>query len=114
MQYHSKEFLENNRFQCAIPATYNNCVGNLIDNRKEEEFTESDQRALVSRNIRNIILAERFSSRDRHKHSIPSSAARSGAYYYLGGVGNRQGSNQTGLYGPHITGKPYFAQCINC
>jgi hypothetical protein len=109
----SDEFIDNNRFQCVIPAVYNNCVGNVIDNRREEEFTESDQRALVNRNIKNKILAERVTTRIRHKHSIPSNIAQNGTYYYLGGTGNRQGSNQTGLYGPNVTGKPYFAQC-NC
>jgi hypothetical protein len=110
----SDEFVYNNRFQCAIPAEYNNCPGNVIDNRREEEFTESDQRALVQRNIRNRFLAERVATRRRHRHSVPSNVASNGTYYYLGGTGNRQGSNQTGLYGPHITGKPYFEQCQNC
>ena len=72
----SDEFIDNNRFQCVIPAVYNNCVGNVIDNRREEEFTESDQRALVSRNIRNKFLAERVTTRIRHKHSIPSKIGR--------------------------------------
>lgn len=110
----SDEFRYNNRFQCAIPATYNNCPGNVIDNRREEEFTESDQRALVQRNIRNKFLAERVATRRRHKHSVPSNIASNGTYYYLGGTGNNQGSNQTGLYGPHITGKSYFDQCLTC
>jgi hypothetical protein len=109
----SDEFIDNNRFQCVIPAVYNNCVGNVIDNRREEEFTESDQRALVNRNIKNKFLAERVTTRIRHKYSIPSNVAQNGTYYYLGGTGNRQGSNQTGLYGPHVTGKPYFDLC-NC
>ena len=109
----SEEFINNNRFQCVIPAVYNNCPNNVIDNRREEEFTVSDQKALVSRNIRNRILAERVTTRRRHKHSIPMSTAQNGTYYYIGGSGNRQGSNMTGLYGPHITGKPYFDLC-NC
>lgn len=107
----SDEFIENNRFQCAIPAVYNNCPGNVIDNRKEEEFTESDQKALVSRSIRNKILAERVTTRRRHKHCIPSNVAFNSTYYYLGD--QNRGSTQTGLYGPNITGKPYFDQC-NC
>lgn len=109
----SEEFIDNNRFHCAIPAVYNHCPGNLIDNRREEEFTESDQRALVSRNIRNKFLAERVTTRIRYANSIPMSTAQNGTYYYIGGSGNRSGSNQTGLYGPNITGKPYFDQC-NC
>lgn len=107
----SEEFVRNNRFQCAIPAVFNDCPGNVIDNRREEEFTESDERALVSRYIRNKFLAERVSTRKKHKHSIPSNVASNGTYYYLGGPGNRSGSTQTGLYGPHVTGKSYFADC---
>lgn len=109
----SSEFIYNNRFQCALPSVYNNCPSNVIDNRREEEFTESDQKALVLRNIKNIVLAESFVTRIRHKHSIPSPALLNGTYYYLGGPENRNGSNQTGLYGGQITGKPYFNQC-NC
>lgn len=109
----SSEFIYNNRFQCALPAVYDNCPSNVIDNRREEEFTESDQRALVLRNIKNIVTAEQFTTRIRHKHSIPSPATMNGTYYYLGGPENRNGSNQTGLYGPQITGNPYLAQC-NC
>jgi hypothetical protein len=110
----SEEFIYNNRFQCVEPAVYNECPGNLIDNRREEEYTEFDQRYLVSNSIRNSELARMVSTKRRHKHSIPMSVAGNGTYFYLGGTGNRQGSNQTGLYGPHITGKPYFDQCNNC
>jgi hypothetical protein len=109
----SDEFIDNNRFQCVVPAVYNNCPANVIDNRREEEFTESDQRSLVSRNIRNKFLAERVTTKRKHAHSIPSNIAQNGSYYYVGGTGNRSGAVQTGLYGAQVTGKPYFAQC-NC
>lgn len=100
----SQEFRDNNDFMCAEEITYNNCPNNIIDNRREEEFTILDERALVKMNIKNRILAEKYAKNNTHKHSLAPSGTQSYKY------GNQ---SKTGLVGTAITGNPYFDLC-NC
>ncbi len=111
----SPEFRYANRYQCAIPAQYNCCVTNVIDNLREEEFTVSDQASLVQRGIKNQLLA-RTLPRYKMCHSVPASWAGNGTYYYLGTANSGLGSTfNTGLVGQQVTGDPrYFGNCYSC
>lgn len=56
----SPEFMYANRFQCAVAPTYNHMPNNVIDNRRQEEFTPSTQEFLTKRGINNYLKAEKL------------------------------------------------------
>jgi len=108
----SPQFVYANRFQCAtVPAYYHGHPNNAIDNRREEEFTISDQAALTKRGINNALIAHRLIEEgnlihDKHSFQIPMSANDKAAYYYFGDCYNC-GSTNTGLMAQEMT-QGYF------
>jgi hypothetical protein len=112
----SPEFIYANRFQCATVPAYNYCDENVIDNRREMEFTVSDQNALVKRGINNSITAKKLYDdgkivNKKFSHQIPMNVVGRTSYYYFGDIINT-GSTMTGLYKDDVI-KGYFAGC-NC
>lgn len=99
-RHFSPEFVESNRFQCASVPCFNSYPNNVVDNMRQEEFTESDQRALTQRGIKNALYAKELIkdgklSYNSYTYSQPSNAATNNNYYYFGG-GHSNGVN-TGL-----------------
>ena len=110
-RYFSPEFIYANRFQCATLPVYNNMHNNIVDNRREEEFTISDQAALTKRGINNAIYANQLIDEgklihDKHTFNIPMNVIGRSSYYYLGN-GYNIGSTNTGLV-PQDIFKGYF------
>jgi len=107
----SPEFVYANRFQCATVPTYYHMPNNVIDNRKQEDFTPSDQSALTKRGIHNALTAQRLVEEgklidNRFAFQIPMNVIGRSCYYYLGdGITN--GSLRTGLAKEDIV-KGYF------
>lgn len=77
-------FLYNNRYQCATVPLYNCCDNNIIDNMREEEWTVSDQKALVSRGIKNAEIANRFVENLSSCYYVPMNVVGRPSYYYFG------------------------------
>lgn len=107
----SPEFVYANRFQCATVPTYYHMPNNVIDNRKQEEFTPSDQNALTRRGIHNALTAQRLIQEgklmdNRYSFQVPMNVIGRSCYYYLGD-GINQGSTRTGLMKEDIV-KGYF------
>jgi hypothetical protein len=105
------EFIDANRFQCATVPVYNKYPNNLIDNMRAEEFTESDQAALVKRGIRNSLYAQQLVDEgklihDKQSFQIPMNTYGKTSYYYFGNSLNA-GSTATGL-DPLDAYKGYF------
>lgn len=95
-QRFSEQFIDENRYQCATVPQYLNVPNNfVIDNMREQEFTESDQRSLVMRGVKSAELSRKTINRVRHAHVIPASTAGKSAYYYFGS--ENRGSTITGL-----------------
>lgn len=110
----SPEFVYANRFQCATVPVYNACPNNVIDNRRELEFTESDQAALTKRGINNALQAQKLIdegklTHNKHSFQIPMNVIGRSAYYKLGD-GYTNGSTKTGLAKEDIA-KYYFGNC---
>lgn len=107
----SPEFIYNNRYQCATCPVYGTGLLNVIDNRREQEFTPSDQAALIKRGINNSLRAQQMIDsgdliNDKHSFQVPMNVIGRSSYYYLGN-GVDYGSTQTGLMKEDIT-KSYF------
>lgn len=106
------EFVRANRFQCATVPVYNDYPNNLVDNRRQENFTESDQAALVKIGIRNAVFAQQLVDDgklifERRGFQIPMNVAnKSTAYFYFGNNVNI-GNTYTGL-DPIDANKGYF------
>lgn len=110
-KHFSPEFIEANKYQCATVPAYNAMQNNVIDNRREEEFTPSDQAALVKRGINNALFAKQLIEEGRlihekHEFSIPMNVSGRTSYYYFGD-NFTSGSTQTGL-APQDAVKAYF------
>lgn len=100
-KHFSPEFIEANRFQCATMPEYNALPNNIIDNMREEEFTLSDQNALVKRGIKNSVFANQLIDEgklihEKHSYMIPMNVCGRTSYYYFGNCAT-SGSTQTGL-----------------
>lgn len=100
-KHFSPEFVKKNRFQCATVPYINAYQGNIIDNMREEEFTVSDQRALVMRGVREFATAQKLLEdgdiiNDKHNYKIPMNVCGRTSYYKFGSCGNT-GSTITGL-----------------
>lgn len=96
-----EEFVEACKWQCATVPVYNTCQQNLIDNRRQQEFTLSDQNALVKRGINNALYAHRLVEEGKLNHQkygyeVPMNLASNPTYYYFGDP-YQSGSVQTGL-----------------
>ncbi len=107
----SPEFIYANRFQCATLPAVNEMYNNVIDNRREERFTVSDQSALTKRGINNALYAQQLVDEgklihDRSSFNIPMNVIGRSCYYYLGD-GINIASTATGLMPQDIT-KGYF------
>src|SRR5207302_1652657 len=107
----SPEFIYENRWQCATLPAYNTCPDNIIDNRREQEFTESDQNALTKRGINNMRFAQKLVEEGKLIHNkfnyqIPMNVYGRTAYPWLGNW-YTSGSTQTGLAKEDIV-KFYF------
>lgn len=107
----SPEFIYANRFQCATLPAINEMHNNIVDNRREEEFTVSDQAALTKRGINNALFAQQLIDEgklihDRSSFNIPMNVIGRSCYYYLGD-GISVGSTATGLTQQDII-KGYF------
>jgi len=84
---------------------------NLIDNRRQYEFTPSDQAALTKRGINNALRAQQLVEsgeliHDKQSFQVPMNVIGRSSYYYLGN-GVDYSSTQTGLMKEDIT-KSYF------
>ena len=89
----SPAFLYANRFQCATLPAPNLMHNNLIDNRRQEEFTVSDQSALTKRGINNALYAQHLVDTGQLTHTkqaftIPMNVIGRSSYYYLGDIGD--------------------------
>lgn len=107
----SPEFIYANRFQCATLPAVNEMYNNIIDNRREEEFTPSDQAALTKRGINNALFAQQLIDEgklihNRHAFNIPMNVIGRSSYYYLSD-GITVASTNTGL-APQDIIKGYF------
>jgi hypothetical protein len=107
----SPEFIRANRFQCATTPFYDSSPNNVVDNRREQEFTISDQQALTKRGINNAIAARQFMDtgsliNKKYDSQIPMNVTGRSAYYYLGD-GMDVGETRTGLVKDDIL-KGYF------
>jgi hypothetical protein len=89
-----EQFAFNNRYQCATVPLYNCSDNNIIDNMREEEWTESDQKALVSRGIKNATIAKKFITNNSKCYQIPMNVVGGTSYYYFG---TSNASVKTGL-----------------
>jgi len=111
-QNFSPEFIYANRYQCATVPIYTPfAANNVIDNRRQLEFTESDQNALTKRGINNSLYAQQLIDEgklihDKQSFQIPMNVIGRSAYYYLGDQINT-GSTRTGLMKEDIS-KFYF------
>ena len=110
-RHFSPEFIEANKYQCATIPTYNGMQNNHIDNMREEEFTVSDQTALVKRGIKNALFAKQLIDEgklihEKHNFSIPMNVSGRTSYYYFGD-NFTSGSTSTGL-APQDAVKAYF------
>jgi hypothetical protein len=104
----SDEFVEANRYQCMYPAQFGYCPQNIVDNLRKEEFTPSDQMALVKRGFKNIVFAREYIYNKRNGHMVPSSISENSTYYYL----NHYPNSLNGLKHKEITGDiKYFDAC---
>jgi hypothetical protein len=108
----SPEFVYENRFQCATVPAYSNLHENVIDNRKEHDFTFSDQAALTKRGINNSFFAKRLVAEGKLIHEtnsfqVPMNVVGKAPYYYLGNGFFDTGNTQTGLSHYEIS-KGYF------
>lgn len=112
----SPEFARKCKYQYATVPVFNCDKNNLIDNMREVEFTESDQRALTSRGINNALHASQL-LRDgklenkKHCFKIPMNVCGRSSYFWLGGCGDH-GSTLTGL-APEDASKIFFSQQID-
>lgn len=107
----SPEFIYANRFQCATLPAFNEMHNNIIDNRREVEFTVSDQAALTKRGINNARFAQQLIDEgklihERNHFGIQMSAIGKSSYYYFGD-GFNNGGTDTGLVQQDIF-KAYF------
>jgi hypothetical protein len=110
-QRFSPDFVYANRFQCATVPVYNTLNNNSIDNRRQFEFTESDQNALTKRGINNYLTAQKLLAEgklihDKQSFTIPMNVAGRSSYAQFGDT-LRTGSTITGLANDDLL-KTYF------
>jgi hypothetical protein len=109
-EHFSPEFVYANRFQCATVPAFCTGSNNVIDNRKQFEFTYSDEASLTRRGINNSLFAQELVDEGKIIHNsyafqIPMNKT-GGNYSYLATQYN-DGGTTTGIVQQDIT-KGYF------
>ena len=108
----SPEFIYCNRYQCATSPVYDSGSGNAIDNRRQKEFTPSDQSALTKRGIKNYLFAKQLANEnklgnDTYAFKFPMNVSGRTAYPLLGSQGVYHSPGSPGVQTIDIT-KGYF------
>ncbi len=97
----SPEFIYFNRYQCATSPIYDTGSGNAIDNKRQTQFTPSDQTSLTKRGIKNYLLAQQLVNEnklenDKQSFKFPMNVVGRTAYPFR--------NNQTVYHTPGVQG----------